>query len=98
MRKTKANPAELLIRILKPVHRGEAGDKVREREVEAPPEDKLSCLGSRVWGQREGEDWRGARGEAEAPRSRGQKSRVEIARGWVMKARKALLLLPTELS
>lgn len=63
MRKTKANPAELLIRILKPVHRGEAGDKVREREVEAPPEDKLSCSGSRVWGQREGEDWRGLQEE-----------------------------------
>lgn len=50
MRKIKVNFVELFIRILKFVYRGEVGDKVREREVEALFEDKLFCSGFRVWG------------------------------------------------
>lgn len=38
------------------MHRGEAGDKVKETKVEAPPEE--GCPGS----------WRGLRREAEMPR------------------------------
>lgn len=86
IRRRKANPGALLIKVLKPFHRGETGIKMRETEMQVHLRKAVLAVGERGL---EGSERRG-RGAQERPHTAHHQP--------VITARKELLLLPTELS